>query len=1001
MKKSITVLSLFFWAFTTILLARTPEEAAQIASQFFASQEHTSIPSAQRASIQSGTTLPEQLAFTQYTADATEPALYVFNHTDMGFVIISAEDDGPEVLGYSHHNTFDPTNVPANLSFWLQTYADDIADYRASVQAPAAQLARLQGRQAVPPAPASAFTPVEPILGDVQWGQGTPYNDLAPTINDTKTPAGCVATALAQIMYTHKYPTKGQGEYTYRLGDLTISANFGATTYDWKNMLPQYRAGQYNTTQQEAIATLMYHVGVASNMYFGPSGSGAVSITAMEGLIRYFNYDPAIETYLKDYVGTTDLLSKIADELLEGRAIYMSGATVNNEGHAFVCDGINETGFLHINWGWDGSYDGYYALFALNPAEHGTGGSTSNLAFTEGVDVWLGIQPNKGGKQQPMMTADSYSVSKTSFSTNSAFSITLQQISNFGLGKANGSVYIVAYDQNGKVCDEVKTSSVYLDSYNMYKTYTFNAYNGLNLPDGDYQLAVELRQNDAVYPIYLLHCGAMRLPMQVSNGNIQLDEIQAEEDIEHFHSINIYNQNQTNRWIIDACSQNYHGTVVNGQSLGATIYSDNPNSIIGSYVLDPTNSGKPGTIASDAFYAMGNSQSNTHIDLHNMHITISPDANGSLLLQLYIDTKQIGPLQSSITLQPQWYIFDGTNTLPYDEQISYQVAASLSIYQAIDICAALPTTEPSDMRYYVSGRIAEMESTPAQIVASQKASFRFSELGTPFNVVYAQQIAPLDDRYTTGTELQQGYSITIYGQLKKGNEPIILGQLTAITPGEYIDYSVTSLRLISLEGTKVTVAWETLAPQVEISIYNSKRKLLGRRFMTEKQISFTAPEEDHYTIYVQPADMQENYLDYEAEITVDVILTDYSIKNLQVNITDQKMLATWESLAKHFHVVIYNHQGNIMSEKIIATNQFTANLPFGEYQLWLRPIDETEHFYLAEAITHDFIIADPTDVHNLPYPDQRPSASSIKRIYKGQLIIIRDGCTYNILGQKL
>lgn len=967
MKRTLTILGLFLWAFTTIIFARTPQEAAQIASQFFATQDHPFLPAAQRAAQQAGSVEhPVTLAFTQYTADASAPALYVFNHADQGFVLVSAEDDGQELLGYSEHSTFDPNNIPSNMAFWLQSYADDIADYRVAIQSSAFQFRRLQGRHNAPPAPQTSFTPVDPILGNVQWGQGTPYNALTPIISGSQTPTGCVATAIAQIMYTYKHPIKGTGSNSYNHSGQTISANFGTTTYDWDNMIPQYKNGQYTAKQVQAVSTLMYHLGVASHMYYGPSGSGAVSLYGMRGLIEHFDYDPAIQIYMKDYVGSSTLLPKMADELLAGRAIYMGGATVNNEGHAFVCDGIDEMGFLHINWGWDGYCDGYFALFALNPAEHGTGGSSTNMGFTEGVDIWLGIQPDKGGTMLPSLTIDSYTASKNSFPTKSAFSITLDALCNYGLGDANSPLYLVAYDQNGQVRDEVKTSTINLGSYKLYKSFTLTASKGLDLPDGNYQLAVELRQDGAVYPVYLLHCGAMRLPIQVSDGTIQLGTMQTDEDIEPFHTINIYNQNQTNRWIIDLSSENYHGAAFSGQLLGATIYSDNPHSIIGSYVLDPTNSGQPGTIASDAIYAMGNSQSNTQIDLRDLHITISPAANGSLQLQFYIDTKQIGTLQSSSELQPQWYIFDGTNTLPYDERISYQLAASLSTYQAIDICASLPNAEPSDMRYYVSGRIAEVESSPTQIVSSQKASFRFSELGTPFDIIYAQQIAPLDKRYTTGTEIQPGYSVTVFGPMQKASEPVILGQLIAITPGEYIDYGIDSLRLISLEGSKVTVGWETLAPQVEVSIYNSNRKLLGQRFMTDKQISFTAPAEDRYTIYVQPADDQKNYLDYEAEIHVDVILTDYSIKNLQVSITDRQLQASWESPAKHFHVIIYDDEDNELGNRVFSDRQFTATLPYGQYLLWLRPMDNNKEYYLAEAITYDFTVEESTsDLDNI------------------------------------
>ena len=59
----------------------------------------------------------------------------------------------------------------------------------------------------------------------------------------------------------------------------------------------------------------------------------------------------------------------LRNELESGRPICYTGHNMALSGHAFNIDGVDEEGFYHLVWGYDGMYDGYFDLDYLNPFE--------------------------------------------------------------------------------------------------------------------------------------------------------------------------------------------------------------------------------------------------------------------------------------------------------------------------------------------------------------------------------------------------------------------------------------------------------------------------------------------------------------------------------------------------------------------------------------------------------------------------------------------------------
>jgi hypothetical protein len=123
------------------------------------------------------------------------------------------------------------------------------------------------------------------------------------------------------------------------------------------------------------LAEILYHLGVSVDMVYGPDGSGMYNHKAAFSLRTYFKYSPETQYVFRDST-TMDWDSLLISHLDQRIPMYYAGWSVPNiNGHAFICDGYQGTDFYHFNWGWSGSYNGYFYTDNLTP-----GGSNFNLA---------------------------------------------------------------------------------------------------------------------------------------------------------------------------------------------------------------------------------------------------------------------------------------------------------------------------------------------------------------------------------------------------------------------------------------------------------------------------------------------------------------------------------------------------------------------------------------------------------------------------------------------
>jgi len=314
---------------------------------------------------------------------------YVFNATDgAAFVIVSADDRFEPVLAYSTENNFSFENAGENTLNWFEGLDMEI-QYGIDLNIPADTeiLGRWKAYIYNNYVDSRSTTSVSPLLQS-KWGQEAPYNGLCPTYSGQKALVGCVATAMAQIMRYWKYPSMGNGSYSYYHSTFgTLTANFGTTTYDWNNM-PLVNASNTSNTQ---LARINYHCGVSVKMNYGLNSSGAYTHKsdvstgqpcAERAFIDYFKYDPSLIGRLKSSYSNTAWENLLRAELDAGRPMLYRGYSTTG-GHAFICDGYNGS-YFHFDWGWNGSYNnGNYLLTAMNPG--GGNGYTSNQGALFGI----------------------------------------------------------------------------------------------------------------------------------------------------------------------------------------------------------------------------------------------------------------------------------------------------------------------------------------------------------------------------------------------------------------------------------------------------------------------------------------------------------------------------------------------------------------------------------------------------------------------------------------
>lgn len=340
----------------------------------------------------------------------SQESYYVFpNANSKGFTIVSGDDRLPEIVGYSSQGSYDENNLPEGFVSFMEAYQNLYNKVNLGDAEALKNLAEIKAWRNKKNASAASTSAVAPLLGNIEWDQTSPYNNMCPRYDCVHVAAtGCVATAMAQVMAYYKYPKQLKADipgYVNRWNGIpmeipTITREEGV--YDWDNMLPKYNK-EANATQQQkdAVAKLMYHCGAAVQMNYGPESAAAVSATK---LAKYFGYDADLMMDLNRSTFTLDKWMQIIDtELAAGRPV-LYGGQASDGGHQFICDGKDGEGLYHINWGWSGNQNGFFDLSLLNPEKGGTGSGNSTEGYNRSCSITIGIAPDNGVVDAPLAT---------------------------------------------------------------------------------------------------------------------------------------------------------------------------------------------------------------------------------------------------------------------------------------------------------------------------------------------------------------------------------------------------------------------------------------------------------------------------------------------------------------------------------------------------------------------------------------------------------------------
>lgn len=334
-------------------------------------------------------------------------SFYIFAVDGGGFVIVSADDLCTPILGYSPSGTFNTDGMPDHVAAWfadLDGYLRSCCGHSKAL-GPSPHTSDLWQRLASGRVPQPLFAgSVAPLLTTI-WNQAPYYNVLCPADSNVNpyyeghVVTGCTATATAQVMKYWNHPATGFGSHLYQsyaYGELY--ADFGNTAYDWAHM-PDALTAVSDSLQVQAVATLMWHIGVAVEMTYGVRASGAQVYqiygtsrpSAQDALVRYFKYSPDMAVIRRDDYADTVFTRLLRQELDLQRPIIYSGRDFS-AGHAFVLDGYDQSGLFHINWGWGGVCDGYYCMGSFIPEYNGIGGNYGSYDLAGAA--LTGIRPN-------------------------------------------------------------------------------------------------------------------------------------------------------------------------------------------------------------------------------------------------------------------------------------------------------------------------------------------------------------------------------------------------------------------------------------------------------------------------------------------------------------------------------------------------------------------------------------------------------------------------------
>jgi hypothetical protein len=409
---------------------------------------------------------------------------YIFNVGESnGFVIVAGDDASLPILGYSITGHYDSKNLPINLLKWMDGYKDQLQYIKDDKLSATSEIKTEWQNFGNTKSKSSRIASVSPLI-QTTWNQNPYYNKFCPYDNSGQSVTGCTATAMAQIMKYWNYPSKGKG-----FGSYTVNGGTGATipidaTYDWTNM-PASLGTSSTTTQNNAVATLMYNCGASVGMQYSSTSSGATPTP--EAYISNFSYANTVQTVSRQSYSDSDWIQILNIELNAGRPIQYQGFNNTGSGHSFVCDGYNSiVEKFHFNWGWGGYVDGYFVINSLNPGGGGTGSGAGT--YNQNQYILIGIQPPATNINYDIRLYTAISASVSAGTTTVSLNVQNMAINSYNF---QGDITVALFDKDYKFYGFVDTKSgLSLPTNNIFSNPLVFTNDQLLYSPGNYYLAV-------------------------------------------------------------------------------------------------------------------------------------------------------------------------------------------------------------------------------------------------------------------------------------------------------------------------------------------------------------------------------------------------------------------------------------------------------------------------------------------------------------------------------
>lgn len=423
----------------------------------------------------------------------------VYGIKGKGVVFISKDDDIEPVLGISDED-FDVNNMPCGMKWWLNTANKSLERMKAKGITYSANPMAASGRPT--------------YFIKTYWNQDKPFNNLCPQINGSAAPTGCIATAMAQIMKYYQYPATSKGTGIYSVTTYKDKNDKEGTTkwykrelghtYQWTAMLSSY--GIVSEDENDAVATLMADAGAASQMNYQANGSGTIEWYAAKGFAENFRYDSlAISCLQRDFYTDAEWMEMVRKEMEAKQPVLYCGSDEIDGGHAFLLDGIQEDGKVHVNWGWGKSGDGWFDIDVLRPNITGFTGEGFNI----GQSMVLGF------KQQETPSADEENISQwvtdgySFYISNNELHVKLTNAYNYSHRVFDGKLDIVLQgmgDNSSKLYTdpifETDTETPYVDMLSGFN------YGDKDQPEVDFNLSQEPELKNISAGTYKLFLGS-------------------------------------------------------------------------------------------------------------------------------------------------------------------------------------------------------------------------------------------------------------------------------------------------------------------------------------------------------------------------------------------------------------------------------------------------------------------------------------------------------------